>query len=191
MDELRKIEHEHLGTALNGDEVEVTLHAKRKEARQTGEVTKILNRKRIQFVGVLEHEKGMCFLVPDDKRMYTDILIPEPHKDIPNGHKVVVELSKWEDPAKDPIGSIVRVIGPRGDHEVEIESIVADRGIDTTFPDDVSAEAERIQKDWYENSSSYIEESIQNGKRRDFRGIPTFTIDPYDAKDFDDALSLR
>lgn len=186
-----RIQHEHLNTAFNGDTVAVRLHAKRKGKQQTGEVTKVLKRSITQFVGVLEKEKDLYFLVPDDRRVYTDILIPNPPDDVPNGYKVVVKLTQWDDPAKDPQGAVLRVLGPRGDHEVEIQSIVAARGIDTTFPDDVAAEAQKIKKEWDKESSTYIETSIQNKERKDFREIPTFTIDPYDAKDFDDALSFR
>ena len=185
-----KIEHEYLNTALHGDTVSVKLHAGRRGSPQTGEVTRIIARARTRFVGILEYENGFCYLTPDDRRIYTDILIPEPGKDVPNRHKALVELVRWDDPAKDPVGKILEILGPPGEHEGEIASIVAASGIDTRFPEQVARAAKGVAQDWSERGASYIEDAVARGARRDFRQVGTFTIDPRDAKDFDDALSL-
>lgn len=187
-----RIEQGYLNTALNGDTVEVALHQRSKHNhRPKGEVLRVIKRAKQKFVGVLEHEKGFCFLVPDDRRMYVDILIPHPPQNVPSGHKVLVEMTDWSNPAKDPVGTVLEVLGPQGEHEIEIRSIVLERGIDTTFPKDVVQEAQACKTQWDTEGANYITQSIADKSRRDFRDIPTCTIDPHDAKDFDDALSYR
>lgn len=189
LDEDVRIEQGELNTALNGDAVEVQILARIPNQQPKGRVKKIIRRAKTHFVGVVEREKGLCFLVPDDKRMYTDIAITEPH-DLKNDVKVLVELLEWTDPNKDPIGRVIKTIGLKGDHEVEIQSILYENNIVVDFPAEVAEAAKKIEKDWCEGSSKYIEEAILSGERRDFRNITTFTIDPETAKDFDDALSV-
>lgn len=178
-----EIDPNFLGTALDGDRVEVLLHSKIVGIRQGGEVTKILFRNKMHFVGILERQGGTYIFVADDPRMYRPIIIPEQKtRGAKKGQKVFVELQKWTDAKRDPLGAVVKVLGKPGEHDVEMESIVLERGFDTTFDPDVLAEVASIPQ-------TIPEEEI--AKRRDFRGVLTFTIDPHDAKDFDDALSYR
>lgn len=190
-----RIEGEDLNTALNRDMVEVCLHSTEDRREPRGEVVKVVKRARTQFVGRIEIESGLTFLVPDDKRMYTDILITEPPKDAQEGYKAVAEITKWTDPKKDPLGRIVRVLGKKGEHEVEIASIVLEYNIDTNFPDDVLKESKDVAQNGHEELTLLPPASAdmltsKGVTRRDFRTIPTYTIDPADAKDFDDALSF-
>jgi len=180
------IEQGFLNTALNKDEVEVLLHAPRKDERQTGEVAKIIKRNKTTFVGTIELDRGVGFLIPDDRKMYIEIMLPaEEIKGIENGTKVQVEFVSWEDPKKNPRGKITKVLGKKGDNNVEMTSIVLEKGFDTSYPDAVLAEAEKIEKEQKVITGEEI------AKRRDFRNTLTMTIDPVDAKDFDDAISFK
>jgi len=180
-----RIESGDLNTALNGDTVKVALsgHAK-------GKVVGVLERAKSKFVGVVEIENNSYFVVPDDKRTYADFLIPK-DPDLKSNDKVLVEFVEWTDPKKNPVGRVVRRLGAKGEHEVEIQSIVLEHNIDTSFPDSVASEAKNIARKWKKDAENYIAQDVASGKRRDFRNTPTFTIDPVDAKDFDDALSVR
>jgi len=180
-----EIGRESLNTALNGDFVEIMIVKKNDKGRLVGEVTTIAERSRETFVGVIEHERGLCFVVPDDKRMYTDILIPEEKaQHIETGTKVRVKLTLWDDPKKAPEGEILEILGPKGDNNVEMSAIVFEHGFQIVFPEAVGAEA-RVLKEQKPFAVAEI------NQRKDFRGIVTFTIDPHDAKDFDDALSFQ
>lgn len=175
-----------LNTALNGDQVEVVLHPARKGERQTGEVARVLKRAKETFVGVLDCNSEFCFLVPDDRKMYTDIFIPKSEaRNARTGDKALVKIEKWERAEKNPQGKILKILGKKGDHNVEIESIVLEKGFDTSFPPEVEKDAKYIN----EHLRVPTDEEIK--KRRDFRGTLTFTIDPVDAKDFDDAISFK
>jgi ribonuclease R len=176
-----EIPPECLNTALNKDTVEIIIRPKVEGKRTNGEVVKVIERAKTNFVGVIDNENGLTFLIPDDKRMYTDILIPDAK--VKNGMKALVKIIKWDDPKIDPEGKILKVLGPKGKNEVEMASIVLEQGFDTKFTNDVEKEAEIIGK----NKKNLEAEA---GKRRDFRNVATFTIDPKDAKDFDDALSI-
>ncbi len=169
-----------LNTSLNGDEVEVLLHPSKKGENSQGEVVKVLKRKKIRFVGTIERRKGQnfSFLVPDDERVYVDIFIPD--NKAKNGTKALVEIVKWDSQKKNPEGKIIEVIGKKGDNDAELHSIVLEKGLSIDFPEEVKKEAENMAK-----------MGVSSEQRRDFRTIPTFTIDPQDAKDFDDALSVR
>lgn len=180
-----RIEAGFLNTALNRDLVRITLHSGQSGAQRTGEVTAIIKRARTKFVGTIEHEGGAVFVIPDDKRMYTDILIPNPSTALEDGDKVYVEISSWKDPAREPLGTIIEVIGKKGDHEAEIRSIILANGIDDSFPAPVVEEAERIWK----AHETHTETDLAH--REDIREVPTCTVDPVDAKDFDDALSVK
>mgnify|MGYP002621870313 CR=1 FL=1 len=186
------IEQGELQTALPGDTVEVIPHPKKKgEENQTAEVVRVVERARTQFVGRVERQDGFAFVIPDNTKIYTDFLVvKEDAKDLVDGQKVLVELFKWTNQEKDPLVKIVEVLGTKGDHEVEIRSILLERGIDTHFPPDVVREAEAIHADWYANTDEHIAKGIAAG-RRDFRDTLTITIDPASAKDFDDAISLK
>ena len=140
----------------------------------------------MEFVGTLEAENGFTYLVPDDKRVYKDILIDQKHlQGAKAGEKVLVKIIKWDDPKKDRLGEVVEIIGAPGAHETEMLSIVYDRGFKSIFPEAVEAEAKALKLAEVKD----LPEEAKN--RRDFRKILTFTVDPIDAKDFDDALSFQ
>ncbi|MCX6751191.1 MAG: VacB/RNase II family 3'-5' exoribonuclease [Candidatus Nomurabacteria bacterium] len=178
-----EIDFRHLNTALHGDMVEITLHPKGK-GRLTAEVLKIISRAKMGFSGVLEKEDGIYFLKPDDTKMYTDILIPEKMLNgAKAGQKVYTEIIFWKDGLKAPEGKIIKVLGKPGDNNAEMHAIAIEKGFDSELPQKVEEEAEKIK-------SLGIKNEDYNG-RRDFRKTLTFTIDPDDAKDFDDAISFR
>ncbi len=178
-----EIDYKHLNTALNGDMVEILLFPKT-EGRARGEVSKIISRAKIGFAGVLEKENEVFFLNPDDAKMYTDILIPSSGLNgAKDGDKVFGEIVLWNDPRKAPEGKIVKVLGRPGDHNTEMESIAMEKGFIEKLPQEVEQEGEKIKK------RGIQEEDYRD--RRDFRKSLTFTIDPADAKDFDDAISFE
>ena len=178
-----EIDFKHLNTAMHGDIVEIILHPKGKN-RQTAEVSKIISRAKIGFAGVLESESNMLFLKPDDNKMYTDILIPQMALNgAKAGQKVFAEIVSWKDARKAPEGRVVKILGRPGDNEAEMHAIAMEKGFDSELPKKVHSEAERIRREGIKKED-YI-------GRRDFRKTLTFTIDPEDAKDFDDAISFR
>lgn len=181
------IEPGNLNTGLNGDTVEVQLIAKpgRHRGEKAGIVKEVKVRARSAFVGVVEKDAKGLVLIPDDNKMYVKIRINESNQSIDNNSKVLVSMKAWTDPFKLPEGEILKVLGKKGDNNVEMESIVLESGFESTFPIEVDAEAERIRKSFGSNMSS------NNANRRDLRDVLTFTIDPFDAKDFDDAISFR
>jgi len=171
------------GHAMDGDKVKVQLFAKRKGAEPEGEVVEILERKERTFVGRLQVTKGFAFLVTEDKTLANDIFIPkEKLKGGKNGDKAIVQIIEWPEGQKNPIGKVLDVLGQAGDNTTEMHAILAEFGLPYKYPAAVEKAAERIPED-------ITEEEIS--KREDFRGVTTFTIDPRDAKDFDDALSAR
>ena len=172
-----------LRNALHGDLVRVQLFARRKQGRPEGEITKILERSKTEFVGTLQQSGKFWFLVPDSRKMLVDLFIPhEKLNGAKAGEKALARLTGWPEKASSPFGEIIQVFGMPGEHEVEIHAIMAEFGLPYAFPPEVEAEAAAIPL-------TISETEIL--KRRDFRGVTTFTIDPEDAKDFDDALSLR
>lgn len=178
-----EIDPRNLLCALDRDRVEVTLYSKRAGGRQGGEVTKILVRNKTRFAGRIEQQEGSFFFEADDHRMYRSMLIPKQNMhDAKLGDKVFVAMTKWEDPEKEPVGEVIKVLGMPDEHNAEMEAIVLERGFDTTFPPLVDAAAEEIPLKIPEDTIAL---------RRDFRDILTHTIDPKDAKDFDDALSWQ
>ncbi|MFH1169954.1 MAG: ribonuclease R [Candidatus Vogelbacteria bacterium] len=194
-----EIDSVKLKTALHGDRVRVLILEEAivikngVEQNQAGEVVEILERKKLEFVGTLESENNFYYLVPDDKRVYKDILIsPENLKGGKVGDKVLARIIKWDDPKKDPLGEVVEVIGQPGAHETEMLAIVLDRGFKSIFPDAVEAEARALkQAEAMSLPPPDGRAGAEAKRRRDFRDILTFTVDPIDAKDFDDALSFR
>lgn len=169
--------------ALHGDEVKVRLFPKRKNVKTEGEIIEILKRNKTKFVGIIQKNKNFAFLVPDSKSMPVDIFIPlEDMNGAKNGEKVIVELSEWPDQAKNPFGKVIEVLGKPGLNEVEIHAILAEYDLPAKFEPKVEKAAESL-------SAGITPEEI--GKRKDLRHILTFTIDPHDAKDFDDALSIE
>ena len=177
-----------LNTALNSDRVEAMVRETRVKGKieKTGTVTRVLERAKDTFVGTVKFEKdGRCIVDPDDNKMYVSILIqPQYSKGLESDQKVFVKLLKWGDPEIMPTGEVVKILGVKGDNNVEMESIVLEKGFEVGFPTHVEREALEIGV-----HKAISSEEI--AKRRDFRGTPTFTIDPYDAKDFDDAISIK
>ena len=181
-----EIAPEDLNTALHRDTVKLIRLPRRERGRVRGEVLEVLERAKTRWVGVLEEEDGLRFVRPDDTRCYTDFILPHGEgTDVALGHKVLVELVRWSTPKKNPLVKVIEVLGPDGDHDTEMRSIVAEQGFDWDFPADVEREAQEI----HGNAAVFFAEQIP--KRRDMRPVPTFTIDPADAKDFDDAISVR
>jgi len=181
-----EIINEDLNTARHDDTVEITLLPKQKNQRQRGEVKRVIEHAKTQFVGTIEKSDGITYVVPDDKRMYRNILLRgEDTEKAPSGHKVIAAITSWDNPHNPPEGSLVDILGTAGEHDVEMKSIVIENGFDLDFPETVQQEAEQIASQALPIPENVIAE------RRDFRNVPTFTIDPEDAKDFDDALSLR
>jgi len=185
-----EIDFRYLNTALHGDIVEIKLYFK-KEKRLTGEVVKIISRAKNNFVGILEKENNIFFLKPDDIRMYTDILIPEKFlNNAKAGQKVFVEIISWKDPLKAPEGKVLKILGKPGDNNAEMYAIAIEKGFSYEISKKAEDEAEKISRSAPGGKLQGIIEKDYAG-RRDFRKTLTFTIDPDDAKDFDDAISFR
>ncbi len=177
------ISSDNLNTGLNGDTVKVNLFARRSGSRVEGEVVEVIKRKREEFVGVVELGHNYAFVSPDDKRVPIDIFIPEGKiNKARNGEKVVARVTDWSGEHRNPIGEIIEILGKPGEHNTEMHAIIAEYGFANKFPEAVEKEAEKIPD---------IITKDEIAKRRDFRKITTFTIDPEDAKDFDDALSIQ
>ncbi len=169
--------------AMNGDRVRVQLLAKRKRAETEGTVVEILQHTQSRFVGVLEVQKHFAFLVMDNKYLSNDIFIPkEDLNGAGNGDKVVVEIVEWPEKANNPVGKVIDVLGKPGQNDTEMHAILAQYDLPYKYPAEVEKFAATI-------SDKISQEEI--AKREDFRDVFTITIDPKDAKDFDDALSLR
>lgn len=174
----------HLNKALQGDEVEVYIYRQRRSKKHEGEITKIFKRKTEEFVGVIEIQKKFAFVhTSQNNKMYTDFFVPLKNiGESENGDKVIVKLEDWPDKADSPFGRVTKVLGKPGEHNTEIHSILAQYGLPYEFPQEVEDYANKID--------TGIKES-EIAKRRDMRETLTFTIDPKDAKDFDDALSFE
>jgi ribonuclease R len=169
--------------ALNGDKVSVRITSKSRDRKPEGEVVAVLERNDRLFVGTLDVQQNIAFLVPDDPKIDVDIFIPAGKlKNGKNGYKAVAKMTDWPENAKNPFGEIVDVFGHPGTNDAEMKAILISNGIKFSFPDEVMEEANNI-------SLTLPESDI--AKRRDFRSILTFTIDPVDAKDFDDAISFE
>ena len=183
MDEDVFISQANLKHALNGDKVKVYLYARKKAFHIEGEVTEILERAEQIFVGTIEVSKTFAFLVMESKKMPYDIFIPlDKLKGAKNGQKAIVKITDWPQKARNPFGEVTEVLGYAGNNETEMHAILAEFNLPNKFPQEVLDAAEKIK--------SKITQTDEM-KRRDFRKITTFTIDPVDAKDFDDALSLQ
>ena len=173
----------NLNTALHGDEVKVLLYARHKGKRPEGEVVEIINRSRASFVGTVEVTKQFAFLIPDNKNMPFDLFIPLAKLNgAKQGQKAVARMVEWDQRSRNPVGEITEVLGNPGENDTEMHAILAEFGLPNRFEPEIEAAAESI-------SAEITAEEI--AARRDFRDVATFTIDPEDAKDFDDALSLR
>ena len=172
-----------LKKAFHRDVVEVYIFPRRKGKKLEGEITKIVSRDKTSFVGIVDMQKDFAFVRPTDYRMYTDIFVPKSKfSNAEDGDKVIVEINEWPDNTDSPFGTITQVLGKPGEHNTEIHSILAQYGLPYEFPVEVDMFANTLD-------TSIKEEEI--AKRRDLRETLTFTIDPKDAKDFDDALSFK
>ncbi|WP_319504350.1 ribonuclease R [Bacteroides graminisolvens] len=169
--------------AMNKDKVRIVFYAKRKNHDAEGEVVEILERANDTFVGTLEVANSYAFLVTENRTLANDIFIPkEKLKGGKTGDKAVVKIVEWPDKAKNPIGQVIDILGKAGDNTTEMHAILAEFGLPYVYPEAVEKAADKIP-------AEISEEEI--ARREDFRKVTTFTIDPKDAKDFDDALSIR
>ncbi|HNP93979.1 MAG TPA: ribonuclease R [Cyclobacteriaceae bacterium] len=172
-----------LGSAVHGDTVEVSIFSSRKGSSPEGKVTKVVQRNRTRFVGRVEASHNFSFIIPDFKKIYTDFFV---YANELNGaktnDKVVFEVTRWATPDRNPEAKVIEILGKTGENEAEIHSIMAEFDLPFRFDPEVLKESESIKEE-------ISKEEIK--KRRDFREVLTFTIDPEDAKDFDDAISFN
>ncbi len=169
--------------ALLNDKVKVFLYARRRGQQPEGEVVDIIERAKDTFVGLLDVSENYAFLICDNRVLTNDVFIPKNKLNgAKNGQKVVVKLLQWEPNLKNPVGEVIDILGNKGDNDTEMHAILVEFGLPYKYPAEVEAAADKID-------AGITPEEV--AKRTDMRGIPTFTIDPRDAKDFDDALSLR
>ena len=175
----------HINKALNGDEVEFYVYKRRHRGKLEGEITNIIKREKSEYVGVIQiqEKNNFAFVIADSNKMYKDIFVPiNKTFKAEDGDKVLVKLEDWPEKADSPHGKVVQVLGKPGDHNTEIHSILAEYGLPHEFPQEVEEFANKLD-------TSITKEEI--ARRRDMRKDLTFTIDPKDAKDFDDALSFK
>jgi ribonuclease R len=172
-----------LRNALNGDRVKVYVYAKSKGSRKEGEVIEILQRNKMEFTGIVKLSERFAFFIPDDRKMMHDIFIPISEiNGAKNGIKAIAEITDWPAGARNPIGRIKQVLGVQGENDTEMNAILAEYGFPLSFNKEVEHDAEEIAD---------IISKDEIARRRDFREVLTFTIDPFDAKDFDDAISFK
>ena len=173
----------NLKHALNGDKVKVLVYARRKNSRPEGEVVEIVEKKKATFVGTIQLSENYAFLVPGGKQMPYDVFIPlHQLNGAKNGEKAIVKITDWPEKQKNPVGQVIEVLGAPGDNDAEMNAIMAEYELPVKFPPNVLKAAEKIGMEVPEKEIA---------RRRDFREVVTFAIDPRDAKDFDDALSVR
>ncbi len=177
------VKTELLKNAIDGDTVEVMVFPRRHGKRPEGQVERIITRKNNQLVGRIEFSTRYAFVVPDNRKIHVDVFIPLTKTGKANHNdKVIVDITKWPGHGQNPEGKVSRTLGPAGKHEAEMHSIMAEFGLPFEFPEKVESEAQQL--------TGKIS-SKELAHRKDFRTITTFTIDPLDAKDFDDALSYK
>jgi ribonuclease R len=179
------ISSNNMNKALHGDEVEFYAYKRKNRGKKEGEVTNIIKRAKTEYVGVIQinEKKNFAFVVVDSNKMYKDIFVPiNKINKAEEGDKVLVSLEEWPEKADSPSGKVLKVLGKPGEHNTEIHAILAEYGLPLEFPHEVEEFANKID-------TSITKEEIT--KRRDMRQDLTFTIDPKDAKDFDDALSFK
>ena len=172
-----------LHTALHGDKVKVYIYAKKSGRKNEGEVVEIIERYKTDFIGVIKISERFAFVMVDDRKMLHDIFVPLTDlNEAKNGQKVQVAITDWPEGAKNPIGKITNILGEQGENDTEMNSILAQFGFPLSFPEEVEKEANAIPEE-------ITAEDLKG--RKDFRDTITFTIDPADAKDFDDAISFK
>jgi len=173
----------NLNHALDKDKVKVYVYNRRRGKKPEGEVIEVLERKKTEFVGVIDIQKNFAFVSTANAKMYTDIFIPkDKYNGAEQGDVVVVRIEDWPKKADSPFGSVINVLGKPGEHDTEIHAILAEYGLPYDFPVEVEVFAQKLDT---------IIHPEEIAKRRDMRNTLTFTIDPKDAKDFDDALSFK
>ncbi|GEC79071.1 ribonuclease R [Flavobacterium aquatile] len=173
----------NLNHALDKDKVKVYVYNRRKGKKPEGEVIEVLERSKTEFVGVIDIQKNFAFVTTANAKMYTDIFIPkDKYNGAEQGDVVVVRIEDWPKKADSPFGSVINVLGKPGEHDTEIHAILAEYGLPYDFPVEVEVFAQKL------DTAIHPEEIA---KRRDMRDTLTYTIDPKDAKDFDDALSFK
>ncbi|KGN73567.1 ribonuclease R [Porphyromonas gulae] len=169
--------------AMDGDKVKVQLFAKRRGRAPEAAVIEIIEQKQASFVGKIQVNRDFAFLVTEDRTLANDIFIPKDNLgNAKNGDKVIARILEWPEQSKNPIGEVQAVLGPAGDNDAEMNAILAEFGLPYVYPKEVEEAADRLD-------GKITEEELT--RREDFRSVLTFTIDPKDAKDFDDALSFR
>ncbi|MCL1822417.1 MAG: ribonuclease R, partial [Prolixibacteraceae bacterium] len=182
-DEIIRVAERNSKHAMDGDKVRVQLFARRKGIEPEAKVIEIIESKKSTFVGRIQMTRDIAFFVTEDKTLANDIIIP---KDMlcgaKNNDKAIVRIVEWPENSKNPIGEVIDVLGISGQNDTEMHAILAEFGLPYKYPPNVEEAAERLSDDLSE---------IEYDEREDFRNVATFTIDPHEAKDFDDALSLR
>lgn len=192
-----KIPKENLNTALHKDIVQFSVSSKKSMGRLKGRVEKIVERSREEFVGTVFNQEGILYFQPDNNKFYRDfVIIPNRKSErVQSNQKVIVKMEPWTDPKKNPKGEIVKILGQKGEHNVEMESIIYEKGFAPSFPPEVEREAEKIKNNAPADFQAEIKKRVSRSdgppSSWDFRNTTTFTIDPFDAKDFDDALSFK
>src|SRR3989338_4549967 len=190
MEEDILISPEKLEFGLDGDLVEIELLPRVPGKRQEGKVVRVIEASNSEFIGVVKERmdgaRKELFLEPDNRRIHKDIVLKEASAEL-LGMKAVAKITRWSDATRDPLGVVTEVLGHAGDHETEMQAIIRGGGFSQSFPEPVA----RAAKEMYDQKSTIFDAAKQDSKRRDMRGITTFTIDPKDAKDFDDALSIQ
>ncbi len=177
------VKTQDLASAVDGDTVKIGIFPTRHGEHPEGKVLEIVKRNRNRFVGKIEVSKNFAFVVADARKIHTDFFVyPEHINNAKSGDKVIVEVTSWAEDDRKPEAKVVEVLGKAGENEAEIHSIMAEFDLPFRFPEQVQRESEGIEE-------GITDEEVK--KRKDFRNITTFTIDPIDAKDFDDALSFR
>jgi len=172
-----------LHNALHGDKVKVYIYAKKRGRKNEGEVVEIIQRLKTDFIGVIKISDRFAFVSIDDKKMLQDIFVPLTDlAGAKNGQKVQVAITDWPEGAKNPVGKIINILGTEGENDTEMNAILAQYGFPLSFPAEVEKEANEIPE-------QISEADLKD--RKDFRETATFTIDPADAKDFDDAISFK
>ncbi len=178
-----KIHLEKIGQYLHNDFVEVYVFSRRKKNKYYGEITKLLKREKKEYVGKIEISEKFSFVIVDNKRIHVDIFVPiSMINKAKNNDKVLVEITEWRKNSQSPNGIIKKVLGVEGEHNTEIHSILAEYGLPYDFEKEIKEFADNID-------TTINKDEVSN--RRDFRNELTFTIDPVDAKDFDDAISFK
>lgn len=184
------IERENLGFALDGDIVEVALKKKIPGKRQEGKVVKVVQSAYREIIGVVKEKKvenkKIFFLLPDNLRLHIRPILPEASANDLD-MKVVVEIKSWKEPLLEPTATITETLGHAGDHETEMQAIIRSGGFSKSFPEAV----QKAAQDLFATKEQIFADALKDPKRRDMRSVTTMTIDPADAKDFDDALSCR